>query len=169
MIRLIKLNKYKDSRGYLCPVWREDKDQWDSLPTFCEDRLSVSEKGVLRGLHGDFTTGKLFIPVRGCFQFFAQQLNGNNRLITKIDSKDPHAIYVPPGWINGHLCLGEGENILLYKWTKYYNGPENQVTIAWDDKTLNVPWGIKNPILSDRDKNACSYDEIIDKFTNKGL
>jgi dTDP-4-dehydrorhamnose 3,5-epimerase-like enzyme len=161
MISVTDIEKYSDSRGYLSPVWKKgDKD----YPEFVEDRLSVSKKYVLRGLHGDFTTGKLFIPVRGRFEFFAQEMNGSDSIFIELNSEKPQAVYVPPGYVNGHLCLGDRDNILLYKWTRYYDGPEGQVTVAWNDPILNVPWSTAAPVLSDRDKLADSYEDTINKF-----
>ena len=37
------------------------------------------------------------------------------------------------------------------KWSKVYNGADNQVTVKWDDPNLNLNWKVKNPILSKRD------------------
>jgi dTDP-4-dehydrorhamnose 3,5-epimerase len=162
--KVFDIEKFKDERGYLCPLWKKDKSEWNYLSNFYEDRLSVSKKYVLRGLHGDFTTGKLFIPIRGRFEFFAQQINGSDSIFIELNSDKPQAVYVPPRYINGHLCLGDGDNILLYKWTNYYNGPENQITVAWNDSFLNVPWSTSAPVLSERDKSANSYEYIINKF-----
>ena len=41
----------------------------------------------------------------------------------------------------------------LYKVDNYYD-KEADRSIRWDDPELGVDWGIKDPILSDKDKNA---------------
>ena len=44
--------------------------------------------------------------------------------------------------------------IFSYKQTKLYTGAKNQISVRYDDPWIKVPWGIKDPILSDRDSNA---------------
>ena len=155
-VRIFKLGKYYDNRGHLSPIWRND---YDNL-SFVEDRLSVSNKGVLRGLHGDKVTGKLFIPITGVFQFFAYGIFTKERISYELFCNDfDIGIYVPPNYINGHLCMTDN-CIMLYKWTNYYKGPENQFTVRYDDPTLGIHWQEKNPILSDRDKNGLSLLEL---------
>jgi dTDP-4-dehydrorhamnose 3,5-epimerase-like enzyme len=41
---------------------------------------------------------------------------------------------------------------LLYFLSKTYNPKKNR-GIKWDDKTLNIFWGIKKPTLSSKDRN----------------
>jgi len=60
---------------------------------------------------------------------------------------------VPAGFLNGHLCLSK-KCLFFYKWSEKYSGPENQISIKWDDPTLNIEWPVNNPILSARDQEA---------------
>jgi len=62
--------------------------------------------------------------------------------------------------VNAHLCLSD-KCVFYYKWSEEYVGPENQVTIAWDDPEIDVDWAIENPILSERDKNGTSFDGVV--------
>jgi dTDP-4-dehydrorhamnose 3,5-epimerase len=41
--------------------------------------------------------------------------------------------------------------------THYFDGTDEH-GVAWDDPTLAVPWGISNPILSERDTAASPLD-----------
>ncbi|MCX7948453.1 MAG: dTDP-4-dehydrorhamnose 3,5-epimerase, partial [candidate division WOR-3 bacterium] len=42
---------------------------------------------------------------------------------------------------------------ILYKVDEYYS-PEHDRSIRWDDPEIGIEWPIKNPILSEKDKNA---------------
>ena len=65
--------------------------------------------------------------------------------------KKGDSIYISKGLAHGYRCIGK-ENILLYFLSKTYNPKKNR-GIKWDDKILNIFWGIKKPILSIKDRN----------------
>jgi dTDP-4-dehydrorhamnose 3,5-epimerase-like enzyme len=50
--------------------------------------------------------------------------------------------------------------IFHYKWTKSYNGAEKQVTIKWNDPTLDIKWENESPILSERDQQGTESKNI---------
>ena len=160
-INIIDLPKYKDDRGFLSSYWKSNSD----YPEFVEDRYSYSHKHVLRGLHGDSKIGKLIVPIYGVVQFFAKCYNKDSKyfgeeVLLELDYQDPQAIYLPPHYINGHLCLSK-ECIFLYKWTDYYNGPDEQVTVRYDDPSLAVEWDSPFFVLSERDKKGILYEDLI--------
>jgi dTDP-4-dehydrorhamnose 3,5-epimerase len=76
-----------------------------------------------------------------------------------ISDYEPTVVIVPAGCVNAHLCLSD-KCVFYYKWSEQYKGPDHQVTIAWDDPALNIDWAIKNPILSERDKNGVNFEGI---------
>ena len=154
MLPVISLPKYSDNRGFLSSLWNEK----ESKESYVEDRYSVSKKNVLRGLHGDSITTKLIVLLHGEVEFFATPYNKNNpdfgnHTFLNLSSDDPCAIEVPPGYLNGHLCLSE-DCVFFYKWSHYYRGPEGQVTVRYDDTDLEIPWSISQPILSQRDSEV---------------
>jgi dTDP-4-dehydrorhamnose 3,5-epimerase len=59
-------------------------------------------------------------------------------------------VLIPPKFGNGHLVLSD-QAIFHYKQSTYYNRV-GQFTLMWDDPRLNIPWPVKNPILSKRDQ-----------------
>jgi len=158
-LKIFDLPKWEDHRGFLTSFWKTSDGE------YVEDRFSYSTKGVLRGLHGDLTTDKLIVVVSGKVEFFATPYHmghpdwGNKTFIT-LDSKKPQAIFLPKGYINGHLCLSD-DCVFLYKWTKEYAGPEAQVTVKYDDPTLDIKWSIKNPTVSDRDMHGKSFSTAL--------
>ena len=75
------------------------------------------------------------------------------------------SFFVPRGFAHGILGLDK-ENIILYTCTKYRD-KANEVSIIWNDKDLNIKWGIKNPILSAKDKKAQKITQFIKNFNEK--
>ena len=65
--------------------------------------------------------------------------------------KKGDSIYISKGLAHGYRCIGK-ENVLLYFLSKTYN-PKKGRGIKWDDKILNIFWGIKKPTLSTKDRN----------------
>ena len=154
---VVELDPFEDGRGQIWTLF--NKEDWDTK--FVEDKISISRKNVLRGLHGDKTTWKLI----GCLggSFFLAVTDAREGSVTYgntetfiLDAQTPKLVLVPAGCLNGHLCLTE-QCIFWYKWSDYYNGPENQVTIKWDDKDLNINWPCNNPIISERDMEGSNF------------
>jgi dTDP-4-dehydrorhamnose 3,5-epimerase len=50
--------------------------------------------------------------------------------------------------------------VFYYKWSEEYKGPDEQVTVDWNDPELNIDWVIKNPIVSERDKRGLTFKNI---------
>ena len=159
-IEVINLPKYEDNRGFLSTLGK------DVPGSFKEDRYSVSNRNVLRGLHGDAVTDKLIVVLQGKVEFFAtpyfkENPNFGEKTFLTLSGKTPQAVYLPKGYLNGHLCLSE-ECVFFYKWSHYYNGADAQVSVRYDDEDLNIPWSIDNPILSTRDnKYGTTFNELV--------
>ena len=156
----ISLDTHLDNRG---EIWTLFKDV-DWLPEFVEDKISISTKGVLRGLHGDDSTWKLISCLHGSFLLVVVDARNPSDTYKKIqyfemtDSKGM-LILVPPGCLNAHLSLSD-KCIFWYKWSHAYSGPQSQETVAWDDLELNIQWPISDPVLSERDKNGKLFKNI---------
>ena len=46
-----------------------------------------------------------------------------------------------------------------YKFTDYYH-PEDQGCLLWNDPEVGIDWPIKNPILSERDKEGLLLNDL---------
>ena len=69
-------------------------------------------------------------------------------------------ILIPPGCLNGHLCLTD-RCVFSYKQTTYYNR-DNQVSVRYD--SFGIDWGIDHLylILSKRDREAPYFQSKTD-------
>ena len=76
-----------------------------------------------------------------------------------LSDKNCKGLFIPNGFAHGFLGI-EKENIVLYGCSKYRN-KKSEVSIRWNDPKLNINWGIKRPVLSEKDKNALTLDKFL--------
>ena len=66
---------------------------------------------------------------------------------------------IPKGFAHEFLGLDK-ENIVLYSCSNLRHSNYER-SIKWNDKDLNINWGIKKPILSKRDRSATTLKDFI--------
>ena len=156
----IKLDTFNDFRGEIWTLYSKEHTDIE----FVADKVTISRFGVLRGFHGDSHTSKLITCLSVQFHFVVVDLIKDSKTYGKtetflISDYEPTVVIVPKGCVNAHLCLSD-KCVFYYKWSEDYKGPDKQVTVNWDDPDLNIAWAIKNPILSERDKNGTTHKGI---------
>lgn len=161
-VQTFPIESYKDHRGEINSLWKENR----YTCRFLEDRISYSKCGVLRGFHCDGWNSKLFICLQGSIYLVVVDKNGIWDS-TFLSSNRKVAVLVPPSMFNATLCLSS-ECIMFYKWSHEYLPPEQQYTLKYNDPTINVDWPI-TPILSERDQNGKSWQEIKQQLVEKGI
>lgn len=72
-----------------------------------------------------------------------------------------NGIYIPPGVAHGFSALTD--MTITYMVDSYYN-KNDELGVAWDDPEINAEWGVKFPILSDRDRNNPKVSEIPERL-----
>tara|TARA_Y100000592_G_scaffold91377_1_gene151444 strand:+ start:6735 stop:7211 length:477 start_codon:yes stop_codon:yes gene_type:complete len=153
-IKIIKPDVFTDYRGDLWTIWKEG----DHNLNFNHDKISTSRKHVLRGIHGDYKSWKLITCLYGEMYFVIVDNRKDSDTYGLwdwiiLDNKTRKQVLLPPGVGNGFLVLSES-SVFHYKWSYpgKYPDVEDQFTIKWNDKKININWPIKNPILQLRDK-----------------
>jgi len=166
-LKIIKPEVFYDFRGEYIETFNAEKYKFstakDGEIIFVEDDISLSKKGVLRGLHGDEKTWKLIQCLWGEIYVAVVDMRKHSSTYLQwetfaINDKNRWQLLIPAGCANGHLCLSE-KCIFSYKQSQIYSGMANQFTIRWDDPKLNIFWPVTNPLLSDRDATAGFIDE----------
>ena len=156
-IKIFKNNSFKDHRGYYWTSW---KKHLIKKINFKHDKFSLSKKNVLRGLHGDNKTWKLISCPYGKFLLVVVNYIKNSKDYLKSKSfilshTNGLQVLIPPNYANGHLCLS---NECLFHYKLSYRGgyldAKNQFSLRWNDPKLKINWGVRKPILSDRDKKS---------------
>ncbi|QDC99141.1 dTDP-4-dehydrorhamnose 3,5-epimerase [Candidatus Methylopumilus universalis] len=145
---LIEPRVFEDARGFFFESFRADifRKETSLNVSFVQDNHSKSFRGILRGLHYQFSPhaqGKLVRVLEGevldvavdiressptCGQYIAEILSSDNK----------KQLYIPKGFAHGFLTLSETSEF-LYKTTDFYH-PESERCILWNDATLNIKW-----------------------------
>ena len=97
-LKLITMDTFVDHRGEISTIFSKSK----MFPEFVEDKITISTKDVLRGLHGDLTTSKLISCLSGRIELFVvdarkkSQTFGNAEKFILSDKKI-QTVFVPKG------------------------------------------------------------------------
>ena len=166
---ILKPNLYKDERGFFSETYvaSELTQALGKSISFCQDNLTRSKKGVLRGLHYQLkphSQSKLVSVVQGTIldvvvdirkgsptfgKHFSQELSAENQL----------QLFIPRGFAHGYITLSE-TSLFCYKVDAYYH-PESEGSIAPDDPELGIDWKLplNEWIRSKKDKNHPSLSK----------
>ncbi len=163
---LIEPQVFEDDRGFFLESFNIKKYESIGISSvFVQDNHSSSLRHVLRGLHFQMKKpqGKLVRVVKGEVLDVALDVRPNSPTFRKWDAvklseRNKRQFWIPPGFAHGFLVLSE-EADFEYKCTNFYY-PDDEMTIRWNDPSLNIPWGIDNPIISDKDANAPLLSEL---------
>jgi dTDP-4-dehydrorhamnose 3,5-epimerase len=156
---------FGDHRGWFTESWAERTMEENGLHyNFVQDNHSYSAtKGTLRGLHfqkGEAAQAKLVRCTRGSIMDFVVDVRKGSPtyeqwIAIELSAENHRQLLIPKGFLHGFLTLTEDVEF-LYKVDNYYN-KEADRSIRWNDPTLNVQWGIDNPIVSEKDAIAPFY------------
>ena len=153
-IKVFQPDSFEDYRGELYTLYKqEDFDLF-----FNHDKVSISRKHTLRGLHGDYKSWKLVTCLAGEIYLVVVDNRPQSPNYLKWDSvmltsKNRKSVLIPPMFANGHLILSD-EATFFYKWSYpgKYPDVKDQFTLSWYDPEIGIDWPISNPIMSKRDK-----------------
>ena len=158
-LKLIKTDIYKDNRGFLKEVYQKKLLN----KNFIFNVMSFSKKNVLRGLHIQTTKpqAKIITVSYGKILDIAVDLRKNSNTFGKyfsiiISKNSNFSFYIPEGFAHGFLCLSN-ECVVNYVCSNYRN-KKSEKTLSWNDKKIKIKWPIKNPILSNKDKDGKNLD-----------
>jgi dTDP-4-dehydrorhamnose 3,5-epimerase len=162
---------FEDKRGFFFESFREDVFKQRGFNyLFVQDNHSRSSQNVLRGLHYQIepkaqaklvriVVGEIFdvaVDIRQESPTFGQWVG------EILSAKNKKQLFVPRGFAHGFCVLSDTAE-MEYKCTEYYS-PEHERGIRWNDPKLNINWPVKNPILSEKDKNLPLLKEQKDLF-----
>jgi dTDP-4-dehydrorhamnose 3,5-epimerase len=155
-VKVIKPEYFEDHRGWYLELYNEHSYKKQGIDVdFVEDDISISTRGVIKGIHGDEETWKLISCLHGKFYLVVVNHNKDSKYYKQWESfvlseSNKLQVLVPPKHGNGHLCISE-KSIFHYKQSSYYDA-SRQFTIRWNDPEFDIWWPIKEPILSRRDE-----------------
>jgi len=156
-LRIIEPAVFGDRRGFFMESYSRDRYAEAGLPhEFVQDNVSVSDQGILRGLHLQHPNdqGKLCFVLEGEVFDVAVDVRVGSPTFGRwegvtLSSENKRQLYVPPGFAHGFCVISE-RAMFSYKCTDFYSAP-NEIGIAWDDPEIGIDWPIQSPQLSAKD------------------
>lgn len=157
-VLIIEPDVYRDPRGFFAELWSSRQLAARGLhESFVQDNVSLSSKGVLRGLHfqNPEAQGKLVSVLMGEVFDVAVDLRVGSATFGKwygetLSSANLRQLYLPPGFAHGFVVTSD-QALFHYKCTAYYN-KNSEKTLLWNDPDLGIPWPCEVPVVSEKDR-----------------
>lgn len=153
---------FGDNRGWFYESYSKEKfEKLGITAEFVQDNRSFSaQKGTLRGLHcqtNPKAQSKLITCLKGAILDVAVDIRKGSPTYMKwvaveLNEENKKMLFIPKGCLHGFVTLTENVEV-SYKVDEFYS-PENDRSVCFCDSEIGVEWGIENPILSEKDKNA---------------
>ncbi|MEM9602038.1 MAG: dTDP-4-dehydrorhamnose 3,5-epimerase [Pseudomonadota bacterium] len=169
-VKILEPRVFEDERGCFFESFnlRRFRECVDPSVEFVQDNHSVSNRGVLRGLHfqASHPQGKLVRVVAGAVFDVAVDIRRDSPHFGQwvgetLSAENRRQLWVPGGFAHGFLTLSDTAHF-LYKTTEYYY-PDDERCIVWDDTDIAIEWPMDaDPVLSDKDRQAPTLAQQFD-------
>jgi dTDP-4-dehydrorhamnose 3,5-epimerase len=159
-VKIVEPNIYADERGHFLETYKESRYLAAGIGNrYVQDNLSVSYKGVLRGLHfqNPNPQGKLVSVLQGEVYDVAVDLRVNSPTFGKwiaviLSDSNRRQLWIPAGFAHGFQTVSE-KAIFVYKCDNEYH-QTSEHSLRWNDPSLGIPWPIEKPVMSAKDREA---------------
>lgn len=170
---LIEPKVWKDDRGYFYESYNQKLFSEAGIDaSFIQDNQSFSQRGTVRGLHGQaepFAQGKLVRVISGRVLDVAVDIRKGSpaygkHVSVELSGDNYRMLWIPPGFLHGFATL-EDNTIFTYKVTALYD-KASEIGVRWDDPELKIQWELdeKEIILSEKDKVLPLFREFKSPF-----
>ena len=162
---------FRDDRGLFTRTFDAvEFDAWCGQPGlsagFVQDSQSRSVQGVVRGLHGRGGRGeaKLVRCAHGAVHDVLVDARPDSPTFGaqeafRLDDETFRCLYVPPGFLHGFQALTPVADV-CYRIDRPHD-PAADLAVAFDDPHLAVQWPLPLTLVSDRDRTAGSWPELV--------
>ena len=165
-VRIVEPSVHGDERGFFMESYSRDRYAEAGIPgEFVQDNVSLSAKGILRGLHLQHPNapGKLCFVLEGEVFDVAVDVRVGSPTFGQwegvtLSSENKRQLYVPPGFAHGFCVLSE-RAMFSYKCSDFY-AARSEIGVAWDDPEIGIEWPIQSPRLSDKDQQNRRLQDI---------
>ena len=158
---------YRDNRGYFMETFHQKRYKSSGIHRdFIQDNLSSSVQNTLRGLHYQIKhpQAKLIQVIFGKIFDVAVDIRPGSSTFgswtgVHLSEKNCRQLFIPEGFAHG-FCVLSATALVSYKCSDFYS-PENEGGILWSDPNIGIDWPIKDPILSEKDKQYPCLSELL--------
>lgn len=161
---------HQDNRGFFKEIFHINEIEKELSIEFKSVQMNhtYSNPKVMRGIHTE-NWNKIIYPANGEIFVVIVDVRVDSPTFAKhetflINDENRIALFISKGLGNSYCVLGDKSVDYIYLVDAYYDGSD-QAALAWDDPDLAIDWPIKDPLISERDKNAPNLRDLFpDKF-----
>ena len=164
---LFRPEPHVDERGFFSRTFDADIAREAGIDPggFVQDSLSRSARGVIRGMH--LRSGKGESKLVRCSYGAVFDIVIDLRLASatcgnwesfELRDDEQATLYVPAGCAHGFQALTDPADV-SYRIDRPHD-PTEDLSIAFDDPELGIPWPLPVSIMSKRDKDAPSLAKV---------
>ncbi len=108
-VKIIKINKFEDARGWLAEIFRNDEIDYGPAMVY----ISLTKLGIIRGPHEHKKQSDFFVFIGpGDFELHLWDARDNSStkdeyLKVEAGEKNPMTVIVPPGVVHGYKCISK--------------------------------------------------------------
>jgi dTDP-4-dehydrorhamnose 3,5-epimerase len=165
-VLLIDLDAFGDARGYFCETWQQRRyEEIGVRGPFVQDNISLSARGVLRGLHFQHPNpqGKLVHVLQGEIFDVAVDIRVGSPAFGRwvgavLSSENRRQMFVPEGFAHGFCALSE--SALIADKCTALDSQRSEGSLLWNDPEVGVRWPVERPSLSPKDEAAPSLEQL---------
>jgi dTDP-4-dehydrorhamnose 3,5-epimerase len=170
---IIEPRIFNDDRGYFYESYNKSKFTEAGIDVeFVQDNQSFSQKGAVRGLHGQanpFAQCKLVRVIKGSVIDVALDIRKDSptygqHFSIELSEENKLQFWIPAGFLHGFSVL-EDDTIFTYKVNNYYD-KASEIGVIWNDPVLNIDWGISpgEALLSPKDELLPAFSAFQSPF-----
>ncbi len=147
---LITPKIFEDKRGYFYELWNQSEFNKliDDEILFLQDNVSLSKKGVVRGLHyqlNPYAQSKLITCRKGAIFDVAVDLRKQSSTFGSycyayLNEENKKQFWIPEGFAHGFISLNENTEV-QYK-VKGMRNISLERSIKWNDPDLDINWPV---------------------------
>ncbi|MET0181816.1 MAG: dTDP-4-dehydrorhamnose 3,5-epimerase family protein, partial [Caulobacterales bacterium] len=157
------LKPHRDHRGVFTEAFRA---QWPTGIVPVQWNVVASNPNVMRGFHVHVTHADYLLVFSGSLLLGLKDMRTASPTfghveMTTLKPDAPAAIMIPPGV--GHGFYFMEQSLHLYSVSEYWDLAD-EFACKWNDPDIGLEWPTKNPLLSERDTNACSFAEMAESY-----
>jgi dTDP-4-dehydrorhamnose 3,5-epimerase len=166
---IIKNRIFNDSRGFFLESYNKQRLAENGIHIdFCQDNLSKSSYGVIRGLHYQLNprsqsklvsviVGKVFdvaVDVRKGSPTYGQWYG------VELSEENKWQFLIPQGFAHGFSVLSDTA-VFSYKCDNFYD-PTLEGGIMYNDPALNIDWRIsaEEAVISEKDRKHPTLNQV---------
>ena len=157
---VVEPDSHGDERGRFVESYR--RSWFPGGREMVQGNRSEKQAGALVGLHYHLHQADYWYLTRGRARVVLHDLREGSptdgaTLVIDLGDGPDKGVFIPPGVAHGFAALSD--LTLTYLVDNYYNAAD-ELGLAWDDPAVQADWGVREPIVSQRDRTNPARDAI---------